>query len=94
MTVWDFLEKIESSDRLRIMQNGEQVFVGYCALLKMDKTKVEEIGNKEVEKIRAIPEICHKNWRERNLMQPLKPNETPDFSFSDLQMTLYYTILI
>lgn len=29
-----------------------------------------------------------------NLMQPLKPEETPDYSFRDLQMCIYHTITI
>lgn len=41
-----------------------------------------------------VPEIRHKEWKKRGLMPPMKPEETPEFSFSDLQMTLYNTIYI
>lgn len=32
--------------------------------------------------------------KELNLMSPLKPDETPDFRFQELQMKLYYTIYL
>jgi hypothetical protein len=48
----------------------------------------------EVVKFRAVPEITHRKWKELNLMSPLRPDETPDFKFQELQMKLYYTIYI
>lgn len=47
-----------------------------------------------VVKFRAVPEITHRKWKELNLMSPLRPDETPDFKFQELQMKLYYTIYI
>ncbi len=94
MTVGEFLEKIDSPDKLRIMQQDTEMYVGYCGSLIFDEETYKDIKDREVKKFRAVPEIRHKRWKELNLMKPLKPDETPDFSFSDLQMTLYYTILI
>lgn len=48
----------------------------------------------EVKRFCPVPEIRHKEWKKRGLMPPMKPEETPEFSFSDLQMTLYNTIYI
>lgn len=35
-----------------------------------------------------------RKWRKRGLMAPLQPQETPEYSFSDLQMNLYNTIYL
>ena len=34
MTVGEFLETIENPDRVRIVQQGEDVFVGYLGILR------------------------------------------------------------
>lgn len=94
MTVGDFLETIENPDRVRIVQQGKDVFVGFLGELKFRTETFGKIEYETVRKFRAILEIRHKNWKELNLMKPIKPDETPDFSFSDLQMSLYYTIHI
>lgn len=54
---------------------------------------VKEAADRFV-KFRAVPEITHRKWKELNLMSPLRPDETPDFKFQELQMKLYYTIYI
>ena len=87
MTVGELFETIENPDRVRIVQQGEDVFVGYSCVY-------ESIRRAEVKKFRAVPEIRHKKWEELNLMRPLEPDETPDYCFSDLEMKLYYTIYI
>lgn len=48
----------------------------------------------EVKKFRAVPEITHRRWKELGLMKPLEPDQTAQYKFSDLQMSLYYTIYI
>lgn len=94
MTVGDFLETIENPDKVRIVQQGEDVFVGYLGMLRFETEIFDRIKDETVRKFRAIPEIRHRRWKELNLMRPLEPDETPDFAFSDLQMSLYYTIHI
>lgn len=54
----------------------------------------EQYKNDKVIRFRAVPEITHRKWKELNLMSPLKPDETPDFRFQELQMKLYYTIYL
>lgn len=94
MTVGELFETIENPDRVRIVQQGEDVFVGYLGMLKSDTKVFDKIKDETVSKFRAVPEIRHRRWKELNLMRPLEPDETPDFAFSDLQMSLYYTIHI
>ena len=94
MTLEEFARLLENSDRLRIIKDEKEVFVGWLAMLVMYNEAYEEMRTDVVKRFRAIPEIRHKRWKELNLMKPLEPDRTPEFSFSDLQMNLYYTIYI
>lgn len=95
MTVQDFVNVIENSDMMRIIKDGKDLFIDYRASLRFEDSGLfESIKHEEIRKFRAVPEIRHREWKERNLMPPLTPDETPDFSFRDLQMKLYYTIYI
>lgn len=38
--------------------------------------------------------IIEGKWKELGLMKPLEPDQTAQYKFSDLQMSLYYTIYI
>lgn len=93
MTVEEMLEKLEPSDMLRIMKDKKELYCGYLGMMEYHHGELSWIKI-EVTKFRAVPEITHKRWKELGLMSPLKPSETPNFSFSDLQMKLYYTIYI
>lgn len=99
MTLEQQLDILENSDMLRIIRDDTEIFVGYLAAFapKIGNNRneiYEKYKDDEVKRFRAVPEITHKRWRELNLMSPLKPDETPDFRFSDLQMKLYYTIYV
>lgn len=94
MTLEEFVKLLENFDRMRIVKDEKEIFVGWLALLVMHNETYEEIRTDAVKKFRAVPEIRHKQWKERNLMRPLEPDETPEFLFSDLQMNLYYTIYL
>ena len=85
---------LESPDRVRIMQDGKEIYNQFFANLNADTETIEKFKDMEVKRFRLIPEIRHKQWKERNLMPPLKPDETPEYSFSDLQLTIYHTIYI
>ena len=99
MTVRDFLEIIHNSDNLRIVRDAESeskqetIFKGYKALLAHDPV-ADAVLDAQVKRFRAYPEIRHREWKDRGLMPPMEPEKTPDFRFSDLQMTLYYKIII
>lgn len=92
MMLREFIAVFEQSDRVRIIKDDKEIYTGYKAL--MSHAALEAVMDAEVKRFRPIPEIRHKKWKERGLMPPIKPEETPDFNFSDLQMTLYSTIYI
>lgn len=95
----EFIGTLESSDRLRIIEGKAEVYVGYLAAFKpfADHEISEEYrkySGHEVKKFRAVPEITHRRWKELGLLKPLEPDQTAQYKFSDLQMSLYYTIYI
>ena len=88
MTVKEFIGPLESSDRLRIIEDGAEVYVGYLAALKpfADHEISEEYrkySGHEVKKFRAVPEITHRRWKELGLMKPLEPDQTAQYKFKD-----------
>ena len=90
MKLREFLTVFEQSDRLRIVKNEKDVYTGFLALMA-HAGNMEALMDAEVKRFRPTPEIRHKEWQKRGLMAPLQPQETPDYSFSDLQMNLYNT---
>lgn len=94
MTVKDVMTILESPDKVRIFRNDEEIYNEYFAQMRADEKLIKQIGDTEVKRCRLIPEIRHKRWKELGLNAPLKPEETPDYSFSDLQLCIYYTIII
>ena len=92
MKLREFIGVFEQSERLRIVKDGKEIYTGYKAL--MEHAGLEAVMDAEVKRFCPVPEIRHKEWKKRGLMPPMKPEETPEFSFSDLQMTLYNTIYI
>lgn len=94
MTLEELIGTLENSDRLRIIKNEKEIYVGWLALLVMHNEAYEIMRKDTVRKFKAVPEIRHKQWKERNLMRPLEPDKTPEFTFKDLQMNLYYTIYL
>lgn len=93
MKLREFLAVFEQSDRLRIVKNEKDVYTGFLALMA-HAGNMEALMDAEVKRFRPIPEIRHKEWQKRGLMAPLQPQETPEYSFSDLQMNLYNTIYL
>lgn len=94
MTVKDVMTLLESPDRVRVIKDGEEIYNQYFANMEVDKDIVAQIGDAEVKRFRAIPEIAHRKYKERGLIAPMKPEETPDYSFRDLQLCIYHTITI
>ena len=77
--------------------NSKEINADYMfsTMQMMAKPEIyEQYKNDKVIRFRAVPEITHRKWKELNLMSPLKPDETPDFRFQELQMKLYYTIYL
>lgn len=99
MRLEELIDTLESADMLRILKDDKEIFVGYLALFipKVGHRECKEYEQHKDDKVirfRAVPEITHRRWKELNLMSPLRPDETPDFKFSELQMKLYYTIYL
>lgn len=94
MPLDELLERMENSDRIWVIKDGKRIFVGWLAILTMHNAVYEKIRKDTVKKIRAIPEIRHRKWKELRLMKPLQPDETPMYMFKDLQMELYYAIYL
>lgn len=94
MTVKDIMTLLESPDRVRVIKDGVEIYNQYFANMQVDKEIIEQIGDAEVKRFRAVPEITHRRFKELGLIPPLKPEETPDYSFRDLQMCIYHTITI
>lgn len=96
----DIVGLLQNSDRIRIIKNNKNIYVGWLANLvtthgiKAQDGIYKQYKDDEVISIRAVNEVRHKKWKELNLIRPLEPNEAADYSFSDLEQKLYYTIYI
>ena len=103
MTLQDFANIIQTSNKIRIMQGKEQLYAGWLGILTMQHNdginigidaKWLELKDREVKHFAAVPEIRHKEWEERGLMPPIEPGELPQYEFSDLRMDLYFTFYL
>lgn len=99
MTLREQLDVLRDPDMLHIKNSeGRTLYIGYKGTMEHfignDGGLDEQDLKKTVKEFRAVPEIRHKNYREMGLMEPMQPQETPQWSFSDLMMTLYNTITI
>lgn len=92
MKLEDVLKLLLPSDRLRIIKGGKMAYIGFLA--NLERARTEDLANYEVEKLRAVPELRSKYWKEKGLMPPCEPEELAQYSFSDLEMKLYYDIHI
>ena len=96
IAVKELLETLENTDRIKIAWGDKILFAGFKGLLLHEGPAVlpPEFLDAKIVAFRAVPELRAKDWKERGLMEPLQPEQTPDYRFSDLEMKLYYTIRI
>lgn len=103
MKVAELFGFLTSPDRIRVIreEDKKELYVGYLSILTLHFDKDPEkaalcksIQEADVKKYRTELEIRHKQWKEKGLMAPLEPEELPQYSFSDLQLSLYHTIYI
>lgn len=95
MTFAEFEKLLHGPDMLRIIREKKTIYAGYFGVMEHSGApELNDIENAEVVGFRAIPEIRHKKWRELGLDAPMLPEQLPQYSFSDLMMTLYYTIYL
>ena len=98
MTVKELTDVLSNIERVRITKgrgnkyerSKADLYIGWLGELKANP----KTWKAEVKHFAAEPDIKHKNWRELGLMQPLEPGKYPQYSFSDLTMSIYYTIYI
>ncbi len=90
------MDLLKNYDTLRIIreETKEQLYIGFLGTLRFHEGIEEEDLGCRVKQFRAVPEIRHKAWKEKGLLPPLLPEQTPLYSFSDLQMELFYEIYI
>lgn len=93
MTLGEVLEVMADSDRIRIIRGTAELYAGYLANLRY-APECEKFKEAEVIRITNNLDIKHKRYKELGLMPPLHPEQTPDYKFSDLQLTLYRTIIL
>lgn len=83
----------QNRDRVRITKGRVELFAGYLGNL-VHMAEYEALMAEEVTRIKEKVDITHKRYKELGLMQPLHPEETPNYSFSDLQLTIYREIIL
>lgn len=93
MIAKELIDILDNSERLQVIEDGKVLFCGWVALLTHEE-KEDYIRSAKVKRFSTNFEIRHKNWKEKGLMAPLQPDETPNHYFRDLQLTLYNTIYI
>lgn len=92
ISAMEFIGTLTSADRLRIKKGKKDIYVGYLG--SMEQQDRDALEGEEMITFRAVPEITHKEYAKRGLLPPLEPDKLAEYSFSDLQMTLYYTIIL
>ena len=93
MTLADIVAVMSGPDRVRITKGSNELFAGYLGNL-VHMAEYEALMAEEVTRIKGTVDITHKRYKELGLTQPLHPEETPNYSFSDLQLTIYREIIL
>lgn len=94
MELIHLIDVLANTDMLRIIKDGADVFVGWLGVFVAEKELLQKYGGQKVKRFKVVTEVRHKRWKELGLMQPLQPEETPGYAFSDLQLKLYHTIYL
>lgn len=80
------------SDRVILYENKKAIFTGYASMIPQEIK--DRLSSEEVTGYRCRLDKTHKEWAKRGLMPPLQSEETEQYSFSDLQLSLYYCIYV
>ena len=94
ITVEQALSYTRAGDRVQIIDEdyGIEIFTGYASLLPEEKR--QELADRKVRQYHYTLDIKHKEWKERGLMPPIEPDQLAQYSFSDLQVSVYTQIYI
>lgn len=100
MTLGELFKIMDNPDLIRVKRGNEVLYAGFLGMVEnktldgYDFERVNASEDAEIKKIRAVPELRHRNYKALELEPPLKPDIAPKYKFSDLQMQLYYDIYI
>ena len=100
MTLGELFKIMDNPDLIRVKRGDEVLYAGFLGMVENDTLdgydfkKVNASEDAEIKKIKAVPELRHRNYKALELEPPLKPDITPMYKIYDLQMQLYYDIYI
>lgn len=79
---------INRSSLVKLQIGGKTVYSGCMAFMP------EFFRDYAVRKVFCEPEIRRQDWREKGTAAPFNPEILPKYKFADLEMKLYYKILV
>lgn len=88
MKIKEFLDITAKSNRVKILENEAIIWVGWACEVP------ERLKEKNIQRFSVEPEIRCRNWKECGLMAPLQPEELAEYQFADMEVKLYYKIII
>ena len=91
MTLRQQLAVVRPDAMLKVKEGNRTVYAGCKANLIHDES-CTRIMDHYVRYISPDEELRDKNWREKGLMSPTLPDETPTHEYSDLISTIYLVI--
>lgn len=94
ITVEQILDLMDNPDTILIEENGQTIFAGYLATFQHHSAEYEAVKDKPVKHVGIRTDISHKRWKELGLLSPIEPDRLPEYSFSDLQLTIYRLVVI
>ncbi len=99
MRLAELLEVLTGPDKLLIVRDAEKevdqeiLYMGYKGTMGYEQMP-PGIMEETVKRFSFHPEIRHREWEKKGLMPPMDPEETPKFLYKDLQMFIYYKIIL
>lgn len=101
MQLFDYMDKLKPSDRIRIFRDSGIIFSGYIAVFEMEMDKAEDnkikkISNEnpEIESIETKLEIFAKRWEGKEPQQPIDTSCLTEYEFTDLKILLQHEIYL
>lgn len=96
ITVQEALNLLHNSDRALIIEQtaqGQQIITkGWVADIKEKEN--EELLQRTAKRLRCICETRRKDWKEKELLPPVMPEQTPQYKFKDMEVRIYYALHI
>lgn len=93
----DLLNLLSAPDivRVQMKDDSEVLFSGFWGILRdYEKWRIAAFTQRTVKEYRTVCEIRSKDWKEKGLIPPMLPDETPQYSFKDMQVNVIHEIWI